>query len=394
MRIAINAALAGPEATGIGTYASSLVRALPCADGGAHEYDVFVGDRLPDTGGADARLRQHVLAGGGAARRLAWENWGSGRAAARFGAQVLHSTSSYLPALAPCPCVLTVHDLAIYRYPEAFKAGNRTLGRWLFEHALRHAVALIAPSGATRSDLVELLGVDPERIHVIPEATDALFQPVADHRELERARQRYQLQRPFVLSVGTAEPRKNLVRLLMAFAACRNTLPEAHDLVLVGRQGWLSGPLEAAARPLLDAGVLRILGYVPRADLPALYAGTAAFAYPSIYEGFGLPVLEALACGAPVLTSRRSSLPEVAGDAALLVDPDSVAEIATGLKALLTDSALARDLRERGPRRASQFSWDASARATLAVYARAAQRQRPEPATTHRHALAVGERGG
>lgn len=376
MRIAINAALAGPNATGIGTYASALVRALPRVDGGQHDYTVFVGARLapesPESADSlDARLHQHVVSPGGAAQRLLWENWGCGRAARAARADVLHSTSSYLPWPPACPAVLTVHDLAIYRYPAAFKPANRTLGRWLFERALRRATALIAPSQATRDDLVELLGVTPERISVIPEAADTLFAPVNDPDELARVRQRYQLERPYVLSVGTAEPRKNLVRLLAAFAACERSLPVAHELVLVGRQGWLTGPLEQVARPLLASGRLRVLGYVPRADLPALYSGAATFAYPSVYEGFGLPVLEALACGAPVLTSNRSSLPEVAGDAALLVDPDSTAAVAAGLRHLLVEDALAADLRRRGPLRAGRFTWDAAARATLAVYAQA-----------------------
>jgi glycosyltransferase involved in cell wall biosynthesis len=234
--------------------------------------------------------------------------------------------------------------------------------------------------------------VDAGRIQVIPEATDALFQPVIDPTELARVRHLYHLDRPYVLSVGTAEPRKNLVRLLTAFAACQATLPVTHELVLVGGRGWLTGPLEAAARPLLAAGLLRVLGYVPQTDLPALYSGAAAFAYPSIYEGFGLPVLEALACGAPVLTSNRSSLPEVVGTAGLLVDPDASAAIAAGLCALVTDAALAANLRRRGLSRARQFSWEMAARATLAVYARVLS----SPVRAHRTAdpAVAGERSG
>jgi glycosyltransferase involved in cell wall biosynthesis len=394
VRIAINAALAGPTATGIGTYASSLARALPRVDGGAHHYDVFVGglSDADDAATAEQRLHWHTVPRGGAAQRLLWENWRFGRAAAAAHAAVLHSTSSYLPWSARGASVMTVHDLAIYRYPAAFKPVNRTLGRWLFERSLRRAGALIAPSQATCRDLVELLGVDAGRIQVIPEATDALFQPVIDPTELARVRHLYHLDRPYVLSVGTAEPRKNLVRLLTAFAACQATLPVTHELVLVGGRGWLTGPLEAAARPLLAAGLLRVLGYVPQTDLPALYSGAAAFAYPSIYEGFGLPVLEALACGAPVLTSNRSSLPEVVGTAGLLVDPDASAAIAAGLCALVTDAALATNLRRRGLSRARQFSWEMAARATLAVYARVLS----SPVRAHRTAdpAVAGERSG
>jgi glycosyltransferase involved in cell wall biosynthesis len=165
------------------------------------------------------------------------------------------------------------------------------------------------------------------------------------------------------------------------------------QLVLVGQQGWLVGPLEQKVRHLAADGIVKLTGYVPRADLPALYAGAAAFAYPSLYEGFGLPVLEALACGTPTLTSRSSSLPEVAGDAAVLVDPTSVDSIAAGLSRLLLDTDAARNLRRRGPARAAAFSWDATARRTLDVYAGAVAHRawpRPEPALQ----AVAGERVG
>ena len=372
MRIAINAALAGERSTGIGIYAASLVAALPRVDGGQHTYEVYYGG-LPPTQAAPpngVRVRRHVVRMGGGWRRLWWDGWRVGRAAAH--ADVLHSTSAYLPWRAPCPCVLTIHDLAIYRYPETFPRINRTLGRCLFESAVRRAAALIAVSEATRRDAIELLGLSADTITVIPEAPDPLFHPVRDHAEVARVRARYDLSRPYILSVATAEPRKNLRRLLAAFAACRAAPGRDEELVLVGGKGWLGGPLEADVRRLAAAGLVRTLGYVPREDLPALYAGAAALAYPSLYEGFGLPVLEGLACGAPVLTSHGSSLEEVAGDAALLVDPTSTESIANGLHALVADATLAATLRRRGPPRAGRFTWDATARATLLVYARAA----------------------
>lgn len=373
MRITLNCALAGPHATGIGTYAAALAAALPLADGERHAYDIYVGgaDRgLSDTP-ASGRARYHIVPPSGPLGRLRWDSWRIGRAARRTGADLLHSTTAYLPLFPPCPCVLTVHDLAIYRYPAAFRFANRTLGRRLFEASVRRAAALIAVSEATKRDLMALLGVAPERVTVVPEAADPIFRAPIAPEDVERVRGTYGLPRPYVLSVATAEPRKNLPRLLDAFCACRPLLDPGLQLVLVGGRGWLAGPLETKFRHLEAGGVVKVTGYVPRADLPGLYAGAAAFAYPSLYEGFGLPVLEALASGSPTLTSSCSSLPEVAGDAAVLVDPTSADDIAAGLCRLLRDAALARDLRNRGPARAARFTWSATARRTIEVYEQA-----------------------
>lgn len=392
MRIAINAALAGPHSTGIGVYAWSLAQALPRVDAGLHAYDIFLGGMPEDAQGAEGsmeRVRRHIAPASSSVRRLTWDSWGVGRAAQRCGADVLHSTSSYLPWAPPCPCVLTVHDLAIYRYPKAFRLANRSVGRRLFELSLRRAAMLIAPSDATRRDVVDLCGVRPEQVAVIPEATDRIFQADIDLRDIDRVRLRYGLRRPYVLSVATAEPRKNLVRLLAAFRAIQATLPFACMLVLVGQEGWLNEDLASEARTLIRDGLLRMTGYVPRSDLPALYGGSAVFAYPSLYEGFGLPALEALACGAAVLTSNCSSLPEVAGDAALLLDPTSTEAIAAGLYTLLTDSARADDLRRRGPAQAARFTWEAAAEATLRVYAQA-QASASHSRAAARHAVATG----
>lgn len=376
MRIAINASLAGTRATGIGVYAEALAAALPRVDGGSSSYDIFMGTPAR---GELARcdtdhVRVHVTGATSASQRMGWDCLRVGLAARAVRADVLHSTTAYLPVWAPCPSVLTVHDLAIYRYPEAFRRFNRTVGVRLFERSVRRASALIAVSRATRDDLVALLGVPAARITVIPEAADPIFQmaPAADTVAAVRAR--YGLHRPYVLSVATAEPRKNLIRLVEAYASCAATLPDPPLLAVVGAAGWLSERLWGRLRELAAQGRARITGYVPRADLPVLYAGAAAFAYPSLYEGFGLPVLEALACGTPVLTSDRSALPETAGDAALLVDPTSVDALARGLIRLLTDPSLAATLRARGPAQAARFSWEHTARATLAVYRAAVER--------------------
>jgi len=223
--------------------------------------------------------------------------------------------------------------------------------------ALRRAAALLCNSQATRRDLVARFPAAADRASVIAFAADARFLAA---RPDPAVAARHGLERPYVLAVGTLEPRKNLERLIAAWEG----LPDTHTLALVGPRGWDDESIVAAAR---RAGDVRLLGRVSDEDLATLYAGAACFAYPSLYEGFGLPVLEAMAAGAPVLTSNVSSLPEVAGDAALLVDPLDTGVIREGLARLLTDPALGQDLRARGRARAAQFSWDRTASETLAA---------------------------
>ncbi|MFI5271435.1 MAG: glycosyltransferase family 4 protein [Ktedonobacterales bacterium] len=355
------------------TYAAALAAALPRVIERDVSFDVFVGAPTATalSAGDDAvpgAMRVHPLGIESGTRRLLWVSVQMGLAARAAGADILHSTTAYLPVWAPCPMVLTVHDLAIYHFPEAFRRFNRTAGKWLFERSVARASALIAVSEATRRDLVELLGVADDRIHVVPEAADARFRQAVPEAEMARVRARYRLDGSYVLAVGTAEPRKNFGRLVAAFLAATQGLARPPRLVVVGDAGWLTAPLHARLAELERAGIVRVTGYVPRADLPALYAGATAFAYPSLYEGFGLPVLEALACGAPVVTSDGSAMAEVAGNAALLVAPQSVEAIAAALRRLLTDPALVRSLRQRAPQRAAAFTWERTARATLAVY--------------------------
>jgi alpha-1,3-rhamnosyl/mannosyltransferase len=225
--------------------------------------------------------------------------------------------------------------------------------------ALRRAAALPCISQATRDDLVARFPATAGKAVAIPLAADAAFASA----QAGDAPSRHGLEKPYVLAVGTLEPRKNLARLMAAWLRLPEALRERLALALVGPRGWDD---EAIVRTARQAGA-RLLGRVSDADLAALYAGCAAFAYPSLYEGFGLPVLEAMSAGAPVVTSSVSSLPEVAGDAALLVDPYDEAAIAGALERVLTDPGLAADLGERGRRRAAEFSWERCARETRAL---------------------------
>jgi glycosyltransferase involved in cell wall biosynthesis len=276
------------------------------------------------------------------------------------------------PPLAPCPVVTTIHDLSFEHIPETFKRRSRVQLRLTVRATARRAAHVIAPSEFTRRDLVETYGLDPGRVTAIPLAVAPHFRRVEDAGEVGRVRARYGIGGEYVLAVGSIQPRKNLARLVRAYSALRrgrgrSNLPQ---LVLVGKKAWLYGDtLRAIEEENLGESVL-LTGYVSEGDLPALYTGALLFAYPSFYEGFGLPPLEAMSCGAPVLTGNLTSLPEVVGDAGLTVDPFDTDALAEALARLIDDDALRANLSRRGLERARHFDWRDTARMTLQVYRR------------------------
>jgi glycosyltransferase involved in cell wall biosynthesis len=278
-------------------------------------------------------------------------------------AAVVHATN---PAAVPPVrdgqrLVVTVHDLAFERFPELFPRNWRWLYRAGLRAAVKRADAILVPSESTADDLRSRTSVDPTRVHVTPLAP-SLASSDGDAVDVLAP---LGVASPYVLSVGTIEPRKNLTRSVRAYRQVAPDVP--HALVLAGAPGWHAEELETElARP--GPGTIVRTGRVSEEQLDALYRGADAFIYPSLYEGFGLPVVEAMSRGVPTITSNTSSLPEVAGDAALLVDPTDVSEIAEALARVLTDPALAEDLRARGRARAAKFTWAATARATLDVY--------------------------
>ncbi|HET8521752.1 MAG TPA: glycosyltransferase family 1 protein, partial [Thermomicrobiales bacterium] len=297
--------------------------------------------------------------------RLVWEHLLLPVASRRARVDLVHGPVNVIPRGLPGPSVVTIHDLAFLQWPEQIpRRRYRYLARELSASAKR-ATRILAVSEATKRDIVDQLGIDPGKIVCTPLGVDARFQPVSGDA-LNEFRAARGLDRPYILSVATLEPRKNLPRLLDAYAIVAERLP--HDLVLVGPEGWLTTTIhERLQRPAL-ADRVRVTGFVPDAELPAWYSGAELFAYPSLYEGFGLPPLEAMACGTPVLTSTSSSLPEVVGDAAIVVDPTETEAIAEGLLRGLTDQTLTDELRRRGPRRAARFTWERTAALTVAAY--------------------------
>ena len=231
---------------------------------------------------------------------------------------------------------------------------------------VRAAGAIIAVSHHTKRDLVEIYGAPPDKVHVVHEGIDAGFAPAAP-AEVQRVRGQYSPGRPYLLMVGTLEPRKNHAAALRTLARLKAQGFD-HRLLIVGGGGWLFSPIGQMVEQLGLAGDVTFTGYVPAADLPALYTGADCVLLPSLYEGFGFPVLEAMACGAPVVCSNVSSLPEVAGDAALLVTPEDDEQIAAAVRLVLTQPALQAALREQGRVQAAHFRWERCATETVAVY--------------------------
>jgi len=277
---------------------------------------------------------------------------------------VVHATNhaAIPPAGRGRRLVVTVHDLAFEYFPSAFPRN----WRWLFKAGVRAAVrradAILTPSRNTAEDLLSRTRVDPSKLHVVPLAASLEMGSLAVDEVLERLK----LRRPYVLFVGTLEPRKNVVRLVRAYRRAA-AAGAPHSLVLVGPLGWQSDALMREVA-LSGPGEISMTGLLAEDELDAVYRGADAFCYPSLYEGFGLPVLEAMARGVPTIASSVSAVPEVAGDGALLVDPRSVRDIAEALQRVLFDSELAEGLSTRGRSQSERFSWDETARGTLRVY--------------------------
>jgi glycosyltransferase involved in cell wall biosynthesis len=288
---------------------------------------------------------------------------------------ILWVPSHVLPLAHPRCSVVTVHDLGHHFYPEAHTHWQRWYLEWSARHHVRQAAHLIADSAATKADLVRLYGARPEVVTVAYLGVDPALHPVQEPELLIRTRRKYQIDGPYLLYVGTLQPRKNLSRLIEAFGRLvhAGSVDPELTLVFAGKRGWMSDDIRAA---IVEAGIVdRVLltGYVDAEDLAALYSGANLFVMPSLYEGFCLPVLEAMACGTPVACSNVSSLPEVVGDAALTFDPHSVEGIAWSIERVLAEEGLRAELTARGRERCTMFTWPACAQTVIGALEEAAR---------------------
>ena len=367
MRIALDATAIPRLMAGAAVYTCELARALAAVDS-ENEYVIFArGGLFDDLAATRPRLRVLRVRTPSRPLRLLWEQTVLPWRLRQLRIDVLHSPHHTTP-IAPCGCgrVVTFHDLTFFLLPERYPPTRRIYFQTVTRLSALVADAVLTPSEAVRQDAVRILRLPPRRVIVTPEAAGPAFGP-QDAGSVEAVRRRYGLEEPFLLSVGSLEPGKNRDRLLRALARLRARGLE-HTLAIVGQRAWRHEGEAPLARRLGLADSVRFLGYVPPADLPALYSGADLFVFPSLYEGFGLPALEALACGTPVVASNVSALPEVVGDAALQVNPLDTEALAGAMERVLRDDGLRLDLRERGLQRAREFSWERTARETLAVY--------------------------
>ncbi|MEO5952114.1 MAG: glycosyltransferase family 1 protein [Chloroflexia bacterium] len=278
---------------------------------------------------------------------------------------LLHMTYMAPPILS-CPLVLSVHDVSYKLFPQYFSPRVRFLLSLLVGPSVRRAACVIAISENTRRDIIRFYRADPDRVIVTPLAASPRFKPQPPE-EIARIRRIYNLHTDYILAVGNKQPRKNLRRLIRAFAALALDFPDL-TLAIAGQSGWQGSQIEAEVSTLGLTNRVRFTGYIPEADLPALYSGATIFCYPSLYEGFGLPPLEAMSCGTPTITSNTSSLPEVVANAALTINPTSIPDLTNALHTLLQDPAKRHEYAQRGIARAAHFSWERTARLTRDAY--------------------------
>ncbi len=384
-RVALNAQLLrlneGYRSAGIARYVFHLLCELPRA---AQDIalDVFATEPLaaallPDVTIHTTRLPVHKPLA-----RIVWEQ-SLFAVHLQENYSLLHSLAYVSPFLNRTKSIVTLYDLIFYLYPEYFRPFHRLYLQIGTRASIRRATKIITISESSKRDAERILRIDPARIHVIPPGVESEFFHAVAEPKLEQFRRAKKLPEHFVLFIGTREPRKNLPTLIRAFVDAKRAFHLPHYLVLAGGRGWLD---EGIDRMIKESGAAELVifpGFVDQRELPLYYRAADAFVYPSQYEGFGMPALEALACGAPVIASNVSSLPEAVGDAAILVDPRAPEQIVDALGRVLTDSALRHELSARGPQHARKFTWTRAAQLTAQTYRRALGMSHPLPAVNH-----------
>lgn len=283
-------------------------------------------------------------------------------------ADITHFFNYIVPPGVHGKTVVTVHDMVLHAYPETMRTRTRILLKTGLKRSMRRADLIVTDSDFSRREITKYYPEFAEKIRVVPCGVDTKRFAPATNAEIAQVRAKHSLPKRYFLYLGTLEPRKNLVRLIRAYGRLREKYPKAPPFVLAGGKGWQYEQIFAAAEAENVRGNVIFPAYIPAEDMAALYSGALGFVFPSLYEGFGMPPLEAMACGCPVLTSKAASLPEAVGNAALLCDPHKTAAIAKGMELLLTDAALRKTLQQRGFQRAKEMSWDAAAEKLFAVY--------------------------
>lgn len=371
LRIGLNTRYAQRGRTGIENYVINLVDNLGAIDT-EDKYVLFQCNYKPK---ADIHVRENVqpfmsrFPTRPLLLRLFWEHIVLFFEIQKKHVEVFHGPSMVLPLFKPrsCKYVVTILDISNTKYPEAYTFFTRLYLRVFVYLAQKKADKIIVISESTKKDLVEYYNINPQKITVTYLAASSDFKPITERKRLEEVKAKYSLPDKFILFIGLLNPRKNIRRLILAFQKIMDKIPD-YRLVIVGKKGWLFDDIfKEVNDQRLEKRVI-FVGYVQQEDLPVFYTLASVFAFPSLYEGFGIPILEAMSCGCPVLTSNVSSMPEVAGNAGLLVNPTSVEEIAAGILKLLSDDGLRKDCVQKGFVQARRFSWERCARETLELY--------------------------
>jgi len=380
MRIGIDATALPSRPVGAGNYIIQLIRAIagstminePLLDSSQPnglEFVIFVQRSRLELLNVEETPNLHliVLPDISPSMRLLWEQISFPKLAINQHLDLLHSLHYTMPLAYPGRTVVTFHDMTFFLFPHHHTLPKRYFFRFFIRASSRQAVALIADSESTRQDAIRLVGVSPGKIFTVQLGVTQEFRPMRDNTILQQARQKYHLPEHYLLYVGMIEPRKNLPTLLQAYAAVADQMPD-HRLVVVGPKGWMVENILQQAGQLNISDKVYFTGYVEQVDLPLIYNMADVFIYPSVYEGFGLPVLEAMACGTPVITSNVSSMPEIIGDAGVLVTPNDSQALARSLLELINDPMERQRLSIRGLERAAAFTWKRTAEKTIAVY--------------------------
>jgi len=378
IKIGINARALQARPTGVAKYILNSILNLKTANGkNDNDYMLFFGsDRPVPEAILNAGFKYDIpkMSTHNQILKLLWAQAYLPFATRRHKLDLFHEYSLVSPAVKRCRTVLTVYDIAPLYLPDCYTYATRLYLKSLLPRSIRQADRIIAISKNSKDDLIRHFKVTPDKIEVVHAGVDETFRPIHDRCELERIKKIYNIRGDFILAVSLISPRKNLTRLIKAFKVLKDQKKTDGQLVIVGRKAWL---YEEVFREAVSSGLEKDIvfcGHIPDEHLVCMYSAASVFAYPSLYEGFGLPILEAMACGAPVVASNISSIPEVCGQAALLVDPYSIEELARALDSVINNPGLRQDLIRKGLEQASRFSWKKTSEDTLAVYEKAMSR--------------------
>ena len=382
LHVAINAQLVSFAQTyrnaGVSRYTYTLLDGLSHTEA-PQRYTAFVAPgeacaaaQSPLAAAGNVELAASAWPTGKPQQRIVWEQLALPGELRKRDVDVFHSPVNVLPARLPCASVVTVHDLAFVRYPQYFRPARRIYQRTFTARSVRDATLVVAVSKSTKRDLAEQFAVPEDKLRVIYPAIDADFQPVRDERRLAEFRAARGLPERYILFLGTLEPRKNLITLVEAYARLRESDDSVPPLVLAGAKGWYYSALFERVQSLRIQPHITFAGYISREEQPLWYAAARLFVYPSVYEGFGLPIVEALACGIPTITSNVSSMPEAGGAVAEQVAPGDAAGLAHAMRGVLADPEAHERAHTDGPRWARQFSAARMAAAYTDVYSEAA----------------------